>query len=72
AKNKDLARQFVEFMLSPDAQKEIPLGNYMYPAVPSTPLPEAFKQTPMPSSAVPGVSDGAKWLRLWEEVFSPQ
>ena len=70
APHPELAKRFVEFMLSEEAQQEVPLGNYMYPAVPSTPLPDAFGLTPFPSAAVPSVENESAWLPLWEETFS--
>ncbi len=38
----DLARKFVEFALTEDFQKEIPLTNWMFPANPAAPLPASF------------------------------
>jgi thiamine transport system substrate-binding protein len=41
--HKDLARKFLNFMLTPKFQDTIPQGNWMFPAAPtSAPLPEAF------------------------------
>jgi thiamine transport system substrate-binding protein len=70
AKNRRLAGQFIEFMLSEDAQGEIPLGNYMYPADPSVPLPDAFRLSAMPSSAPYSMDDDGKWVKIWEEALS--
>ncbi|MFH1107109.1 MAG: thiamine ABC transporter substrate-binding protein [Candidatus Micrarchaeota archaeon] len=71
APHPELAREFAEFMLSPAAQREIPLGNYMYPASTSTELPEAFAELPVPEGFVPEPAGADKWLEVWEEVFSP-
>ncbi|MBF0449732.1 MAG: thiamine ABC transporter substrate-binding protein [Candidatus Magnetomorum sp.] len=37
-----LAQKLVDFMLSPEFQKDIPLHMWVYPAMPDTPLPEVF------------------------------
>mgnify|MGYP003663452383 CR=1 FL=1 len=43
APDKDLARQFLSFMMTPGFQNEIPTNNWMMPAAPVTVgLPEAF------------------------------
>ena len=43
ATNPDLARQFLQFILTPPFQSLIPTGNWMYPVVfPEEGLPEAF------------------------------
>ncbi len=70
AKHPELAGQFVQFMLSKDAQEQIPLGNYMYPVRNDVPLPDAFKLTGVPAENVAEIEDGEKWLKIWEEVFS--
>ncbi len=69
-KNRELAEQFIEFMISEEVQKEIPLGNYMYPARKNIQLPEAFTLVKSPEESMPEIEDGGKWLRIWEEVFS--
>jgi thiamine transport system substrate-binding protein len=45
AKNKDNAKIFLDFMLSPDFQSIIPLTNWMYP-VTDIPLPSSFRVNP--------------------------
>jgi thiamine transport system substrate-binding protein len=45
AKNKANARAFLDFMLSPDFQNLIPLGNWMYPVI-DLPLPASFRIAP--------------------------
>lgn len=39
-----LAEKFVDFMLSEPFQADLPLQMFVYPAVPTTPLPELFTQ----------------------------
>ncbi len=65
AKNPELARQFVDFMLTKDVQLEIPLGNSMYPAIAGTPLPPSFDNLPVPDTIYPDISDD-KWLTYWD------
>ena len=49
APDKDLARQFLGFMMTPGFQNEIPTNNWMMPAAPVTmDLPEAFSKLVSP------------------------
>lgn len=43
AKNKALARAFIEYILTPEFQREIPLNQWMMP-VTNVELPEVFRQ----------------------------
>jgi thiamine transport system substrate-binding protein len=45
AKNKDNAKTFLDFMISPDFQNIIPLTNWMYPVI-DIPLPDSFRINP--------------------------
>jgi thiamine transport system substrate-binding protein len=45
AKNKDSARRFLDFMVSPAFQNLVPLTNWMYPVI-SIPLPDSFRINP--------------------------
>jgi len=48
--NKDLARDFLKFMVSPAFQDIIPTSNWMMPAsATSTPLPDAFSKLVVPT-----------------------
>ncbi len=42
-KHPELAKKFIEFALSEDFQKEIPLTNWMFPVNPDVPLPDCFE-----------------------------
>lgn len=42
AKNAEGAKKFIEFLVSEEAQREIPLTQWMYPANKSIPLPESY------------------------------
>ncbi|MDR2375310.1 MAG: thiamine ABC transporter substrate-binding protein [Treponema sp.] len=45
AKNKENARAFLDYMVSPGFQAFIPLGNWMYPVI-DIPLPDSFRIAP--------------------------
>ncbi len=45
AKNKDGAKRFIDFMLTPAFQELIPETNWMYPVIP-IPLPDSFRINP--------------------------
>jgi len=50
AKNRLMAQKFIDFMLTEDFQKEIPLTNWMYPVNPKVSLPDSFRYAPRPGS----------------------
>jgi thiamine transport system substrate-binding protein len=73
-KNLKLAQRFLDFMVSKEAQEEIPKRNFMYPALKDTKLPEAFKKLGEPRVFAPMSEDEIKnqlpgWLKMWREVF---
>ena len=45
AKNKNNAKAFLDFMISPEFQNIIPLTNWMYPVI-DIPLPASFRVNP--------------------------
>jgi thiamine transport system substrate-binding protein len=45
AKNRENAKKFLDFMISPDFQSLIPLTNWMYPVI-AIPLPDSFRINP--------------------------
>ena len=74
AQQPDLARKLVDFMLSAEFQKDIPLHMWVFPAVPGTPLPEVFRkyarQAQNPVLLTPGqIQKGReKWIESWTDV----
>lgn len=53
SEQKALGRQFLQFMLSPDFQRHIPLKNVMYPAIDLGPeLPEVFQRLIQPTQSL--------------------
>ncbi len=69
---KPLAQRFIAFLLSQEVQKEIPLRNWMYPAVARTPLPECFAGLPKytvhdlkPKSGFLEAKTYPQWIEAW-------
>jgi thiamine transport system substrate-binding protein len=48
AKHQDLAKKFIDFTLTDDFQREIPLTNWMFPVDPNVELPKSFNYAPRP------------------------
>ncbi|TDK34414.1 thiamine ABC transporter substrate binding subunit [Rhizobium deserti] len=76
ASDKDLARQFLKFMVSPAFQDVIPTTNWMMPATKtSAPLPEAFNTLVQPQKTLlMGSDEVAKnrqaWIDEWLTAMS--
>lgn len=51
-KHARVATQFIDFLLSTEAQELLPLTQWMYPANPDVPLPAAFSAVPQPAACV--------------------
>ncbi|MEZ4869241.1 MAG: thiamine ABC transporter substrate-binding protein [Caldilineaceae bacterium] len=75
AKQPELARKFIDFMLSPAFQADMPLQMFVYPVVPGTPLPDlfvAFAETPSDPAQLDAATIDAnreKWLAAWTDVM---
>jgi thiamine transport system substrate-binding protein len=70
-REKKLAREFLEFLLSPEAQAEVPRRNWMYPSVKGTKLPESYASLPRPKKTLPLKGDEARisaLLKSWGRV----
>ncbi len=60
----DLARQFLEFMLTPAFQSILPTTNWMYPAaLPASDLPDGFDTLEVPDTALLFSADEAQAIR---------
>ena len=76
SQQKQLAREFLEFMISEDFQKIIPTTNWMYPAVAGQSLlPAEFDKLIDPSPALlldeqDVASERKAWVDEWLEVMS--
>jgi thiamine transport system substrate-binding protein len=73
-KNRDLAEKFIDFMLSPSFQEDIPLQMYVFPVNPNARLDERFNQY-LAIPEVPVVLDPAlidanreTWIKAWTET----
>ncbi|HET6665437.1 MAG TPA: thiamine ABC transporter substrate-binding protein [Acidimicrobiales bacterium] len=53
AEHPDAARAFIDFLLSPAVQADLPLSMFVFPAVEGTPLPDVFEaHAPVPAEPV--------------------
>ncbi|OQX64572.1 MAG: thiamine ABC transporter substrate-binding protein, partial [Anaerolinea sp. 4484_236] len=72
--NRALAEAFINFMLSPEFQEDVPMQMFVYPVLPSAQLPEeftAYAQAPEnPASLDPDLiaEMREKWIRDWTEI----
>ncbi|MGL4888665.1 MAG: thiamine ABC transporter substrate binding subunit [Aeromonas veronii] len=74
AKQEKLADQFLQFMVSPAFQNEIPTGNWMYPVI-DTPLPKGFEQMitvtkPLAFSSDEVATNRKGWIREWLQAVT--
>lgn len=68
ARQTKCAQQFLDFVLSPEFQGAVPLKNWMFPVIPSTPLPKEFQKIPRPKkwiSSRPGSRQ--KLIQTWSQ-----
>lgn len=74
AKNPDLARKFIDFMLGQKFQEDMPLQMFVFPANPQAKLPEAFvkyaqvPQNPAGVSAEEIAKNRETWIQQWTET----
>jgi thiamine transport system substrate-binding protein len=75
AKQPELARQWVDFMLGDTFQADIPLQMWVYPARQGVPLPEVFKKhaavpTDAASMTPEQIEAGREqWIKAWTDVM---
>ncbi|MGL5522533.1 MAG: thiamine ABC transporter substrate binding subunit [Aeromonas veronii] len=74
AQQGKLADQFLQFMVSPAFQNEIPAGNWMYPVI-DTPLPKGFEQMitvakPLAFSSDEVAANRKEWIREWLQAVT--
>jgi thiamine transport system substrate-binding protein len=75
AKQPELARRFIDFLLSADFQKDIPTQMWVYPVVENTPLPDVFRFAAVPTkiySLTPEQIDAGreKWIEEWTKIVA--
>jgi thiamine transport system substrate-binding protein len=73
-KNRDLAEQWVDFMLSPRFQEDLPLQMFVFPVNPNAKLNETFQkylglpQEPAFVSPADIAANRERWIEAWTEV----
>ncbi|MHB9291285.1 thiamine ABC transporter substrate-binding protein [Hollandina sp. SP2] len=68
-KNKENAKTFLDFMISPSFQDIIPLTNWMYPVI-AIPLPESFRINPKSEKTRYPATLTDKELTEWAELMT--
>ena len=67
----ELANQFLQFLISPEAQAIIPVTNWMLPVIDGIELPEAFDKlvTPDTIDFTPQAiaANRAAWIKTWRD-----
>ena len=75
AANEEAARQFVDFMLSPAFQEELPLNMFVFPVRDDIMLPEVFTEhasipeNPANVDAAEIEANREEWIQAWMEVM---
>jgi len=74
--NLDLAKKFVDYMLTRDFQKDIPTLEWMYPVNDQISLPPYFAQLPVPETILNGEVKNLltrrrvdNWVQKWIEIM---
>jgi thiamine transport system substrate-binding protein len=66
-KTRQCARAFLEYLVSPAAQAQVPTANWMFPVLASAPRPESFKKVPQPKRVIALPASRAETDRTLEE-----
>ncbi|WP_434527188.1 thiamine ABC transporter substrate binding subunit [Photorhabdus asymbiotica] len=74
SKQPELAQKFMQFMLTPAFQQEIPTTNWMYPAI-DIKLPEVYSHLSVPEKSLQYSSEEVAkhrntWIRTWQSAVS--
>ncbi len=73
---KDLARKFIELVLSQEAQTQLPTFQWMYPARAGVKLPKDFQEIPIPKPLkidwTRVVSERENWIKDWTYLLSQE
>lgn len=75
AKHFELAKKFIDFILTEDFQEEIPLTNWMYPVNPEAKTPDSFRFAPRPEKtltleAADIRKNQERWIKDWVKLLS--
>ncbi|MDC0948975.1 thiamine ABC transporter substrate binding subunit [Gammaproteobacteria bacterium] len=67
----ELARQFLAFMVSPEAQRIVAQGNYMFPVTPIDSMPEQWPSRPQTVIDSPPIDSATsrEWLARWRQAL---
>jgi thiamine transport system substrate-binding protein len=74
AKQPELAKRFIDYMLSTRFQEDIPLQMFVYPVNPAAKLPEVFTKFAAPPAAPAAVDPAAidanreRWIQTWTDA----
>ena len=69
--NRALAEKFIDYMLSPEFQSDLPLNMFVYPVNPAANLPEEFTkyaQTALQPSSLDPAANREAWIQAWTET----
>ncbi len=74
SKQPELAAQFMQFILTPEFQQELPTTNWMYPVI-DIPLPPVYDQMPLPVKSLQFSAEDIankrnEWVRSWQSAVS--
>jgi thiamine transport system substrate-binding protein len=72
AREPELARTFIDFLLSDEFQRQIPETMFVYPVIPGTATPEWWRWARIdvqPASLRADAATIDRWLREWTEVM---
>lgn len=75
SEHMQLARRFVDFMLSGEFQGDVPMQMFVYPVRSGVPLPDAFSRyaptPPQPASLSPDdiAQNRDRWIEAWTQVM---
>ena len=74
ARNKELAKKFIEFLISEEAQEKLPLNQWMYPVNRNVQVPDVFKyavQVDKPVTVDPKAIEENydTWLKQWTQLM---
>ncbi len=75
APHPELARKFIDYILSEDFQEDIPLTNWMYPVNRAAELPESFRFAPEPQTSLQLPAEEIRrsqerWITAWVRLVS--
>jgi thiamine transport system substrate-binding protein len=73
AKNADLAKKFIDFMLTTKFQEDIPAQMFVFPVRPDAKLPDFYKWAEIPKEPANVSADAIeanrdKWIKEWTDI----